>query len=311
MISGTSAFSIEIDGQLADARPAEDVLDDDDATEEEAQVEADLDEDGTDRVAQGVAAQDGRPGQPFRACRPDVVAVELLDHRRPDEPLVVRRTAEADRERRRDDRRQVPRLVAATDREDVDVGQMELERRLEDEVAHPEARCRHEDDRRDRGRPVEPRSLACRGDDAERQADQELDEQARDRQLERRREALQDERQDVAVLGEGVPEVALEDVPDVGAELLQERAVQPEGVADAGDICLRGVQAPGGQASRIGRQDVRQEERHEGDRREHGKAPCQAADGVRQHRNPSGQGRDDERGKSGEAALPPGVTVRD
>ena len=143
-------------------------------------------------------------------------------------------------------------------------------------------------------------ALARRGQDAERQADEELDEQARDRELEGRRETLQDERQDVPVLGDRVPEVPVHDVADVRAQLLEERAVQAERVTDPGDVVRRGVR-PGRHPGRIGRQDVGQEERQEGDRREHGEAPRQSPDRVGEH----GSGATDGMTGRSRGAAPP------
>src|SRR3989454_3599554 len=70
-----------IDGQLADPGPAEDSLDHDHAAEEEAEVEPDLAEHRPERVADGVAPQDRALADAFRARRPDVVAMELVEHR--------------------------------------------------------------------------------------------------------------------------------------------------------------------------------------------------------------------------------------
>ena len=57
MISGTSAVTDRVDRELADPRPAEDLLDDDHAAEEEAEVQTDLGQDRARRRCESACRQ--------------------------------------------------------------------------------------------------------------------------------------------------------------------------------------------------------------------------------------------------------------
>ena len=92
-ISGTSAVTIESTASLPIPGHEKIALDDDDAAEEEAEVEPDLAEDRTERVAERVAPQDRAVAHALGTRRPDVVAAQLVDHRGPGQARVVGRRA--------------------------------------------------------------------------------------------------------------------------------------------------------------------------------------------------------------------------
>src|SRR5438067_6210099 len=60
-------------GQLADAGPGEDALDDDDAAQEVAEIQADLRDDRANRVTQGMAEDNRTPAQAFGSSSPNIV----------------------------------------------------------------------------------------------------------------------------------------------------------------------------------------------------------------------------------------------
>src|SRR5882757_1320755 len=73
-------------GEAADARPTEDCFSYDGTRKQAAKLQADDCEDRDQRVAQGVAIDNGVFCQAFGASGSDVVLVELFEHGGPDHP---------------------------------------------------------------------------------------------------------------------------------------------------------------------------------------------------------------------------------
>ena len=72
--------------------------------------------------------------------------------------------------------------------------------------------------------------------DAQRQSDQERHSHPGQRQLERRRKALEHEAEHRPVLDVRLSEIALDDPSEVARELDEEWLVQPERMPDPGDV---------------------------------------------------------------------------
>ena len=144
-----------VDGQLADAPPREDRLDDDHAAEQHADVEPDLDEDRWQGVAEGMPPRDQALRGALRPGGPGVVLVQLVEQRGPGQPGVVRGEADAEGDRRQEEVAQVPWLVAA-DRAGCrgPTGPSGWNaKQVDEEVPDEERRRGHEDGRPDDARP--------------------------------------------------------------------------------------------------------------------------------------------------------------
>ena len=118
---------------------------------------------------------------------------------------------------------------------------------------------------------IDDRVRPCRRHDAERHRDQHRDDQAKQRQLGRRRKPRLDLVAHGLAGGERVAEVAVREIGDVLHELDVERLVEPELHADLLDGFLGGGGA-GEVGGRVARQRTRQQERddHHADQARHG-----------------------------------------
>ena len=96
------------------------------------------------------------------------------------------------------------------------------------------------------------------------QADQQLDHDGAGHELQRRRQARQDQRRDLGLLDVGAAEIALQQVAEIAQILLPQRQVEAELAPDALDHLGRGV-APRELPHRVGRQQI---EQHVGDQRD-------------------------------------------
>ena len=148
--------------------------------------------------------------------------------------------------------------------------------------------------------------LLERRGDADRDADQQLEEDAEEGDHHRRREALQDGLHDRQLRLVRVAEVAVQQVPQVEAVLRRDRLVEPEVVADAGEHRRGGVRAGDGLGG-VARHGERQQEGDHADEEEDDDHPEQAPDEVLAHglRRSAGAGRLRTMPGRGGARAPP------
>ena len=88
------------DGQLADARPTKELLGDDRAADEHAEIETDHRYQRQESVAKRVSNGDAHWAHPFGARRAHEVLPQDVDHVAAHEPRVVRGAGDPQRERR-------------------------------------------------------------------------------------------------------------------------------------------------------------------------------------------------------------------
>ena len=122
-----------------------------------------------------------------------------------------------------------------------------------------EHRQRHAGGRRHAAEMVDPRARPGRRQHAERHRDHDRDEQAEQRQFGRGRQAVADFGGDRLAGGERIAEIAMREIVDVAEELLEQRLVETELLADLLDRLL-GRGGPGEIRRRIARQRARQQE---------------------------------------------------
>ena len=191
-------------------------------------------------------------------------------------------------------------------------GRHQPERHREDEDHEDregEAGDGHAAEREEHHRRVDRRAALDRRDHAERHAEDDGEEHRRARELERARQAIEDELCHRLVLDVRLSEVSADRVPEPAHVLDRERIVQPEVVADLlgeGDPLLRRSDAEGGRAHhRVDRiagdemQDREDQERREQHDRDRLDEPL--CDELRHGANPWGPGgsapRLDRRGR--------------
>ncbi len=220
-----------------------------------------------------------RSGEPLGARHAHVRLLQHVQHRRAERARVDGGAADAERDAGQDhiaDRRAV---VPADREERKGEGQV-----VEQHQPQPERRRRDAAERDEHGGAVEQGAAPVGRDDAGRQADQQLDQQAAHGQLGRHREARQDGRQHGHVLHVGVAEVAVQHVAHVARVLRPERQVEPQLVADAAHHVGRGPVA-GNAPRRVARHQVGQREGDRDHPQQHHQQPEQASNEVADHKH--------------------------
>ena len=223
-----------------------------------------------ERVAERVHEHDGPLAQALRVRGADEVLAEHVERLRPQDPRVVRDARERQHEGRQRDvlqpvedvhlilaHRQHPlrREPAQADREQDDEDLAEPERG-DGVTGHPE----HADD------AVGPGTALQRGDDAERDADDELQDQRGQRELQGVRKPLEDHLARLAVVDERFAEVEPDGVGHPVHVLERDRLVEPVGVDQPEVVLLREVtDAEGEEPDRIARREARDRERDDRD----------------------------------------------
>ena len=136
----------------------------------------------------------------------------------------------------------------------------------EEELEHdrePERGDRHAADSEEAQSVVEPRVVADGGQHAERDAEAGAEEERGERQLERRRQPLEDVPGDRAPGLDAGAEVSLDDLPQVDPELDDQRLVEPVLGADLDDLLGRGILAGQGGRGIVGHDADQDERQHE------------------------------------------------
>ena len=152
-----------------------------------------------------------------------------------------------------------------------------------------EDRHRHagvgDDHRADVGGGVAP----VGGDHAERHADDDGERQRHDRQLDRRRQPLDEHLGDGSALGERLAEVAVEQVAEVPEELHDDRLVEPVALGErVADLVRRPLAE--GRPARVARDDPGEDEHRGDDAEQHRDRRQQAVDDEADHANETGGG---------------------
>jgi hypothetical protein len=182
-----------------------------------------------------------------------------------------------DRDRHPEDAR---RLAAPARRQDP-----QLDGEQEDQhEPDPEVRQREAEDRARHDRAPDKRVRLQPGEHPERNPDEDREHEARQRELEGRRQALQDDVDGGRIVDERAPEIAVQRVPHEHAELPPQGLVKPEALGDGHPLDLVGVGA---------RQDVDRVaygvDRQEHHRRHHGhdeQRLAEPSDQVDEHPSP-------------------------
>ena len=261
-------------GQPADAGIGEHRLRDHRAAQEVPQLEPDRGHDRDRPVAEGVP-QDHRPlAHALRPRRPEEVLVQDLEHARPRDARGPGHGPDAEGHGGQDDGE---RALGAVDRHPAEVhGEDEDQEDAEPERGHALAR------ERERHRSgVQEGAPPHRGQDAERQRDEDRQHDGGDRERGRRREALEDQRQRGLAVPEGAPEVALDGPRQEVPVLLRQRPVEPEGGAHDLVVRLRALR-PHVERRGIAR-EMDDEEDGEGDADQDRDRPGESLTEVRDH----------------------------
>src|SRR6266545_6523681 len=152
----------------SDAWQGEHRLDEDRASQQRAELQADHGDYRIQRVAERVLVDDESIGHAIRAQRPDEVLADDFEHRRAGQAGLVCGARYAEHDRGQD---QVLRRAAAACREPAELGGEELHQdQAEPEAGHGDTRQRYQGQT-----SVEPRVLVHRRQDAQQNADQRRD----------------------------------------------------------------------------------------------------------------------------------------
>jgi len=204
----------------------------------------------------------------FRPRRADEVLAEDLDERRAREPGHDRRHRRAECQRR--EHVMAPRVVAHG-RQPAELHREKLHQH------HAECECRKRDagHRERHADTIRPLVSPHGGHDAEGHADQNRPQHAPDRQPERRHETVGDLGGHRTFRPERRAEIPAQHAADEPNELLRQRFVESEILADELDRFRIGVRS-GGEPRRIARQEVDEQEYEEADKEQRRQQPEQA-----------------------------------
>ena len=217
---------------------------------------------------------DGTDAHALGPRRSDVVLVQHLEHSRAGQPRDPRGGEESQRHRRQHEVLESP---ATRGRQHI-----ELDREDQDEHdPEPEGGHRLPEQRHDRGDVVDGRVPAHGGHHAGGNGQEQRDEERRSRQLEGRRQALEDERKGGLAVAHGLAEIAAEGAAEESPVLDDERIVEAHGLPEVPDVFGRGVRGQE-QEGGIPRQ-VQDEEHHEGDAEQHEHRLGEPAEQVDDH----------------------------
>ena len=154
---------------------------------------------------------------------------------------------------------------------------------LDQDVADHEHRHREADHRQSHHEAVDPGAVLPRRDHAERHRDQDRKDDGRQRDRDRRLDALADHFQHRHVRDQRHPEIAVQELADPGEELDVERLVQAERGADALKLLGRRVVA-GQDRGGIARRQPQQQKHEQRHHAHHGNGGQHAAKQVSEHR---------------------------
>src|SRR5438094_352918 len=226
------AVEDRLDRQAPHAGPAEDVLDDERAAEQGAELESDDRRHRDERVLERVPEDDEPLAQSLRARRPQVLLPEDLEHARARDARFHRGRMQA----QRDDRQDVA-LPGARARH-----RQPVEREGEHDDAddrEEERRHREPDDRDAHGDVIAGASAVDRRKDAETYADDGRERDRAERESERVGKTLRDLEEHLTVRASRLAEAAVREALDEAEVLHRKRLVEPELVADALDLVGR------------------------------------------------------------------------
>ena len=297
-----------LDRVRTEAVPREHRLGEHRAREQHAEREPENRHDRRERVAQHVVAHHRALAESLRPGGAHVVGVQLVEHRRPDEPGDDAHQAPPEHERRehqlaqrlpgqaevpteqRVDRVQagdLPRCVRAR-REAAGSGEPTEPgvQRVEQDQTEPEHGQRRADEPGDAGDVVDEPALVAGRHDAEDDAADGADEQRPERQLERGRDALPQVRRHRLAGPERRPEVAADEAAEELDVLLDDAAVEPPALAGSRDDALVAHLAlADDRRHRVGRDDPGDDEGDRGDAEQQQRGGREAAEDVAQHRD--------------------------
>src|SRR5437762_5727312 len=213
----------------ADTRDGEDLLDDDRASKELADLYPEKRHHHDEPVLEHMPSQHEPRPQALRSRRADVVSAQHVEHRRARHPHRRGREREAECDRWEKQELQIAEGVAHE--VDVAAGVREpakIQREQDDdERAEPEARQREPDQATDPREDVETRAAAHRRQQPERYPDRHGDERRGGRELERRGQPLRDLDQDGTARPYGVARVAPEERRQPCPVLNVKRLIEP------------------------------------------------------------------------------------
>src|ERR1700730_708533 len=267
-----------VDRLLADAGPREYRFDHDHAGEEIAEVHSELADDHRQGIGDRVFLDDLTLGQSLGPRGAHVVALQDVEQAGAQQPRVIGGATQAEGQGRQQQKLRSSAAITA-DRED---GEQDAEQK-EQEQAQPEGWRGQGDKGEHHGRPIPEAARPDGGKNPDRQADDELDEHAPQRQLCGGGKPLQNGREHWGLVPVRKAEVEVEDAPHVIAELRPQWPVEAELVVNDLDRRRRRIGA-GIQAGGVPGDQEGDDEGDGGDAEEHEHHPGEPPNDVDGHR---------------------------